>query len=315
MRVLSGNTGFSIDGISFVNTSTNGNGIAMQIQDSSGWVVGDVAAYRYGTGIEVDSIATSVADWVIQHLEHGPSTAGVSGTALLLSTTATYAIAGGVVMSLHALDSQYVVRASGGGGFARNTFVSVTGEGCGTIWDTSGMSGGPSTRNRVLKMHSDAPVSPSRGIWTSSESSLNLFGYFDSVDTINNQLQDSDYTEWQQGWRTWTPSWTGFSAAPSGVTARWQRVGNVVTAVIRVGTDGTSNGVGLTVTLPVAAKNTAACAALGVGVDGGTSQSTPSRVDTTAGSNSATVYRTPAGANWTASGGKSTSFTITYEAN
>ncbi|HEY6074936.1 MAG TPA: hypothetical protein VIV15_16540, partial [Anaerolineales bacterium] len=65
------------------------------------------------------------------------------------------------------------------------------------------------------------------------------------------------YVEQPQGWPDWfnyAPTWAGFSAAPTNITARFRVSNRTVTFIIRGATAGTSNATTLTITLP----NTAA---------------------------------------------------------
>lgn len=98
---------------------------------------------------------------------------------------------------------------------------------------------------------------------------------------------------------TWSPSWTGFSANPSGGVAEYTLVGDICTVWLYPNL-GTSNATTCTVTLPFAAKNqTAAIVSV---VNNGTNAA--GVITTSAGSNVITAYATAASGAWTASGNK-----------
>lgn len=113
-------------------------------------------------------------------------------------------------------------------------------------------------------------------------------------------------------WNTWSPVWTGFSAAPTAV-ARYFQMGKMVFAQIDITVDGTSNSNALTVTLPVNAKNVNHFLWT-LGTDNGGPLSVPGRLQTAAASNVATAFKDIGGTAWTTSGAKDISFSITYEA-
>lgn len=53
-------------------------------------------------------------------------------------------------------------------------------------------------------------------------------------------------------WAAWTPTFTGFSADPNIIFARYTQIGKLVFAVLSIG-NGTSNATGFTFSIPVAA--------------------------------------------------------------
>lgn len=61
----------------------------------------------------------------------------------------------------------------------------------------------------------------------------------------------------QSDWSTWTPTWAGFSAAPTLDYARYIRIGKLVVCQIRTSANGTSNANTFTLTLPVAPRTAA----------------------------------------------------------
>ena len=111
-------------------------------------------------------------------------------------------------------------------------------------------------------------------------------------------------------WVAYVPTWTGFSADPTSVTARYTLNGKMCSVYVVPGSQGTSNATTFTVTLPFNAKNV--CAYVIRVADSGTWQT--GLLTTAAGSNIATVYKTTAAGAFTNSGVKGTMFNILYEA-
>ena len=110
---------------------------------------------------------------------------------------------------------------------------------------------------------------------------------------------------------SWVPTFTGFSANPTGVTARYNTIGKLCQCYVYM-TSGTSNATTFTMTLPFAAANTTVQTFFGaVGVDNNINQN--SWVRTRMNSNILDVFRTVTTNTWTASGTKGVFFTITYE--
>lgn len=114
---------------------------------------------------------------------------------------------------------------------------------------------------------------------------------------------------------TWTPTFGGFSVAPSGCVTRFRRIGKLVWATLTQCAAGTSNATTFTVTLPVAAAAAFVAAGMGNVMDNGSFLANPGRLDTRGGSTTADVYSTLGAAAWTASGGKTADLgQIIYEA-
>lgn len=112
-------------------------------------------------------------------------------------------------------------------------------------------------------------------------------------------------------WQTWTPTFTGFSADPTNVNARYSVNGKMCTVICEM-TAGTSNATSFTLTLPFTAGTVRVFAPVQV-QNNGTIQTGAGRVFTTIGSNVLTVNLTLAGGNFTSSGTKAVWFTFTYE--
>ncbi len=113
----------------------------------------------------------------------------------------------------------------------------------------------------------------------------------------------------------WTPSFTGFSANPTSVTARYFLTGKMCTTYVSL-TNGTSTGAAsvFTITLPFAAANTAIQLDLCQVTDNGTRA--VGRILTTANSNILTVYPSMTGtASAWQTGVKGCGFVFTYETN
>lgn len=107
---------------------------------------------------------------------------------------------------------------------------------------------------------------------------------------------------------TYTPTVTGFSADPVGMTARYTRVGRAVTVQIYMPNAGTSNSVGFTVSLPFAS---------GFTFQGVLGQATNNSAATTcvgyltATSSTLTLYE-GVGNNWASTNGKAANISFTY---
>lgn len=123
----------------------------------------------------------------------------------------------------------------------------------------------------------------------------------------------SDGTNWiitheVGSWISWTPTFTGFSADPTNVDARYFRTGNKIDIRISM-TGGTSNATTFTMTLPFNALAVYHYSLLlfnsGASVSG--------RGSMAAGSNVLTMFATGAGGAWTASGIKAAPISLTYE--
>ena len=98
---------------------------------------------------------------------------------------------------------------------------------------------------------------------------------------------------------TWVPTFAGFSADPTGITARYVLNGKWCTVSLTM-TAGTSNATTMTVTLPFAALGIVSHNP--IVANSGTLQT--GRITTAAGSNVLTCTATPAAGAFTASGAK-----------
>lgn len=111
----------------------------------------------------------------------------------------------------------------------------------------------------------------------------------------------------------YTPSFTGFSVAPTSITARYFLSGKMCT-VWYTSSAGTSNATTLTITLPFNASSSASQYFISVqATNSGTAATSPGMLVTRTSSNIADVYLTAAAGAWTANGSKNIRFVITYE--
>lgn len=114
-------------------------------------------------------------------------------------------------------------------------------------------------------------------------------------------------------WFNYTPSWTGFSANPSGGAGQQFCIsGHTVLVSTHTGT-GTSNATTFTMSLPVTASSISGIAQRGAlkGVDNGTAFTTATYEILSSGT-VVTFYKDYSGSGWTASGGKLANGFITY---
>lgn len=116
-------------------------------------------------------------------------------------------------------------------------------------------------------------------------------------------------------WKTWTPTFTGFSINPVVSAARYTQVGKMV-SVYWSTNNGTSNATTFTINLPIAAANTArqffSCA---VATDNGAANTSPAMLRTTINSTTADIFKDSASAAWASIGGKKAQCSFTYESN
>ena len=114
-------------------------------------------------------------------------------------------------------------------------------------------------------------------------------------------------------WKAWTPTITGFSSIPPSGIYRYTRIGNTVHLYVVQNISGTSNSTSFTISLPVPA--IAGSAALGLMACVDNSVDTVGIALLAAADNTvASLYKGTSGlASWTASGGKRTKFSLTYE--
>ena len=115
-------------------------------------------------------------------------------------------------------------------------------------------------------------------------------------------------------WKTWTPTYTGFSTPPSSVTARYTQIGKMVIAFV-TSENGTSNSTSSSITLPVPARTGAKQRFHVRSTNNGMILSDPGMLATNSGSTTADLFTTLPGGSWKASAQKKVEFTITYETN
>lgn len=111
---------------------------------------------------------------------------------------------------------------------------------------------------------------------------------------------------------TYVPVITGFTTTPTINNARYTLVGKMCTVDIRLSATA-SNATTKTITLPFAAYGGAVTRVQGWVFNNGASTTGVLRIDTSAGSAVATLYRDGTGLAWTASGTADYAFSITYE--
>lgn len=115
-------------------------------------------------------------------------------------------------------------------------------------------------------------------------------------------------------WSAWTPTFTGFSADPTGYVARYAQFGKIVVVAYTLASAGTSNTTSFSLTLPVAAKSTVQSG--GLSPYDNTAYAQPGCFQTTAASTTLVLQKTcGTNASWTGSGAKDAAFTFVYEAN
>lgn len=127
---------------------------------------------------------------------------------------------------------------------------------------------------------------------------------------------NNNFNELYATWADWTPTWTGFSANPTVIAARYIIIGKRCWCWLRTST-GTSNATTLTFTLPATAKsgtNFQQIYNIPSAVNNSGSAVSSAIMQTTPGSNVMSCFLTAAGGAWTSSGGKGISFgSITFE--
>ena len=118
-------------------------------------------------------------------------------------------------------------------------------------------------------------------------------------------------------WTDWTPTVTGFSVEPTGVTYRYKKIGRTVHLAIRQLANGTSNATSFTISLPYTATTITDMLWCGSALvsNGGVTLTTPGLLAISSGATVLDVYKDFAAGTWTASGGKRLGIGhITYEA-
>lgn len=114
---------------------------------------------------------------------------------------------------------------------------------------------------------------------------------------------------------TWTPTWGGFSAAPSGGVARYVKIGKMVYCFVNSWAAGTSNATTKTITLPFNSASADVMAGMGHAFDNGAFSTNPMRIDTRAASATADLYKDINATAWTASGSAVADFAFFYIAS
>jgi hypothetical protein len=131
-------------------------------------------------------------------------------------------------------------------------------------------------------------------------------GYTWSVPTYTNaNLIQYPITETR--WLTWTPTWAGWSVAPTSVFARYKIHGDECTHIARSAAGGTSNGTGATYTLPITARamsNANWMAVISYEDNGAGVATTPGRVTIATGATTAAMQTNMATGAWTAANAK-----------
>lgn len=115
-------------------------------------------------------------------------------------------------------------------------------------------------------------------------------------------------------WKSWTPTFTGFSSDPTSVVFRYVLIGKVCHYWFTMG-DGTSNATTFTMTMPfVAASNGQnQFHILSTIVNNGSIPTNAGKIQITVGTNVATLLRDLSGTAWTASGAKRAFGSGSYE--
>ena len=114
-------------------------------------------------------------------------------------------------------------------------------------------------------------------------------------------------------WQHWNPTYSGFSADPSGGDARFTQVGSVITVNLRQNA-GTSNTSAFTFTLPIDVAKRVVSEAFTASDNSTPLFNTSPQLDTKAdGTNTATMFTDSNSGSWTASGSKSAVGTFSYE--
>ena len=114
---------------------------------------------------------------------------------------------------------------------------------------------------------------------------------------------------------TWAPTFTGFSADPANGVYRYLVIGDWVFLDVRMPSNGTSNAVGFTITLPFTAKTITNMAwfSAAVGIDNSATLTTAARAGIASGATVIDLKKDFSGADWTNAGGKRASFSIHYQ--
>lgn len=112
-------------------------------------------------------------------------------------------------------------------------------------------------------------------------------------------------------WQPWQPTSSGFASSPTPGVARWAQAGSSI-HVQYYSSDGTSDSSSFAFLLPAKEKN-GQILFIGGGKDNSAIQTSPFRMDCSAGSRTATIYKDLNGTGFTTSGTKMAVFNFTYE--
>lgn len=116
-------------------------------------------------------------------------------------------------------------------------------------------------------------------------------------------------------WKPFTPTFTGFSVIPTGFTSRYCQIGKLVVWSYAPVTQGTSNAVTFTMSIPVTAASFTYVPANTRVKDNGVWQDSPGLGGIgIASANTLSIFKTLSGADFTNSGGKDVAFVLMYEA-
>lgn len=152
----------------------------------------------------------------------------------------------------------------------------------------------------------------------STDTTVNITGGTDY--TLANAAITSPYYSYESnpqgypGWFAYTPTFTGFSAAPGSPNARFSVNGKICTVKMRTGT-GTSSGTGFTITAPVTSSSTAGDTVGGAAqvTDNGSALTTPGNIYILQNTSSIILEKDFGGGVFTGSGSKGANFTFVYE--
>lgn len=118
-------------------------------------------------------------------------------------------------------------------------------------------------------------------------------------------------------WFNYAPTYTGFSAVPTGSFAQYRCVGSEITVAHRQTTLGTSNSTSYTITAPVTAATVSGAVwsvTLGSTIDNSSQVTTAGQASIGSAGTTFTMYKTQGtAASWTASGGKTGDFITIYQ--
>lgn len=140
-----------------------------------------------------------------------------------------------------------------------------------------------------------------------------MFRDFDALRSAVDRLLASEYASAVQG--TWTPTPTGFSAAPTGGIYRYVLVGKLCTVFVRMPNAGTSNATTFTLPAPFTAVNIAGMVwyAPILYTDNSAASATAGMASIAANTNVINLYKDFAATAWTAAGTKAAQFTLLFE--